>query len=254
MSEIPYSSFLEKIESILNAAKKHNVGMRLMGAAAVKLHCPRFLYLHDLMERKLSDLDFMSLGKYRKDVKRLFKELNYAIDQSLLYLTGGKRYLFYDPVDKIHVDIFFDRLEMCHAIDFRKRLMVDYPTISLADILLEKMQIVELSEKDVKDTIVLLREHEVGDGERETINGEYIAGVLSDDWGFYYTVVRNLDKVKGRLSRYEVLTVEDRSCVEAKISKILEIIEERPKSLKWTLRAKVGTKRKWYKEVGELRV
>lgn len=253
MPEIPYSSFLEKIDGILKVAKKYGIEMRLMGAAAVKLHCPEFLYLHDQMERKLSDLDFMSLSKYRKVIKTLFKELNYTIDQSLLYLTGGKRYIFYDSVDGIHVDVFFDRLEMCHTIDFRKRLTLDYPTIPLADILLEKMQIVELNEKDITDTIVLFREHEIGETDKETVNAGYIAKLLSGDWGFYYTVVTNLNKIKNSLSKYQTLTDVDRSNVETKINKTLEIIEKKPKSLKWKLRAKVGTKQKWYKEIGEVR-
>jgi len=254
MPEIPYSSFLEKIDEILKVAKKYGIEMRLMGAAAVKLHCPEFLYIHDRMERKLSDLDFMSLSKYRKAMKTLFKELNYAIDQSLLYLTGGKRYIFYDSVEGIHVDVFFDRLEMCHTVDFGKRLMLDYPTIPLADILLEKMQIVELNEKDIIDTVVLLREHEIGETDKETVNAGYIANLLSGDWGFYYTVVTNLNKVKNRLSKHGALTDVDRLNIEKKINKALEIIENKPKSLKWKLRAKVGTKQKWYKEIGEVRL
>jgi len=79
---------------------------------------------------------------------------------------------------------------------FLKRLEIDYPTISLADLLLEKMQIVKLNEKDILDTIVMLREHDVGEGDKETINSDRVSGLLSDDWGFYYTVTTNLGKIK----------------------------------------------------------
>ena len=80
------------------------------------------------------------------------------------------------------VDVFFDRLDMNHIIDFKNRLELDFPTISLADLLLEKMQIVQINEKDIKDTIILLREHPVEDPDKETINANYVASLLAEDW------------------------------------------------------------------------
>lgn len=126
-----------------------------------------------------------------------------------------------------------------------------YPTITLSNIFLEKTQIVELTEKDIKDVIILLREHEVGDTEKETVNARYIANLLSRDWGFYYTVTTNLNRIKEHPRRYEVLTEEDHKGVANKIEEVLQAIEEEPKSLKWRMRAKIGTKKKWYTEVGE---
>src|SRR5207237_5396907 len=113
--------------------------------------------------------------------------------------TGGTRYYFKHPRTGLGVDIFMDELYYCHRIAFGGRLHVDSHTIPLAELLLEKMQIVELNEKDVKDTIVLLLEHDIGDGDDETVNGRLIADVLSDDWGFYHTVNMNLDRVVGHL-------------------------------------------------------
>ena len=143
---------------------------------------------------------------------------------------------------------------MCHKIDFRKRLLIDYPTISLADLLLEKLQIVEINEKDVKDVIVLLSDHKIGDkDEKETINIEYIADLLSKDWGFYYTVTTNLNKIKKLVDSYtQVLTQNKVEDVKNKIDITLDRIEKKPKSMGWKMRAKIGTKTKWYKEVEEI--
>ena len=40
--------------------------------------------------------------------------------------------------------------------------------------------------------------------------------------------------------------------IKTKIDKILDAIEREPKSMGWKMRAKVGTKKKWYTEVEEV--
>jgi hypothetical protein len=49
------------------------------------------------------------------------------------------------------VDIFEDELNMCHVVNFRKSAQLGYPTITLADLTLEKLQIVRINEKDIRD-------------------------------------------------------------------------------------------------------
>jgi hypothetical protein len=52
---------------------------------------------------------------------------------------------------------------MNHIIEFKDRLEKDYPTIPLEELMLEKLQIVKINEKDIKDLIVLILEHEIGE-------------------------------------------------------------------------------------------
>ena len=111
------------------------------------------------------------------------------------------------------------------------------------------MQIVMISEKDVKDTFVLFREHEVGDNDNNMINGVYIAKLMSKDWGFYYTVTTNLLKVKNLMSEFSVLSEQDKTIISERIDSLLQKIEEQPKSSSWKMRAKVGPRKKWYKDV-----
>jgi len=139
---------------------------------------------------------------------------------------------------------------MSHTIDFRGRLEVDYPTISLADILLEKMQIHRINEKDVKDSIVLIRAHGLGDTDKESINEAYIAKLLSGDWGFHHTVTNNLNKTKLLLQDYNI-PPPDQEDVVSKIDRLLTRIENEPKSSKFKMRARIGEKKKWYNDVDE---
>ena len=118
--------------------------------------------------------------------------------------------------------------------------------------MLEKLQIVKINEKDIKDLIVLILEHEIGENGKETVNAKHIAKILAKDWGFYYTVTTNLNKVESFLQKYEVLTQENKEVISTRIKKLLKYIEDEPKPLKWKLRAKIGPAAKWYEEVEEV--
>lgn len=264
------SKLVEEAKRITEIAHEKGLELRIMGAGAVRLHCPKFMGLHEAMGRELSDIDYASLGKYRDGLKTLLKELGYVprwfdempsieemrnrgMGSRVLVLERGSLYrqIYDHPQLNIVIDIFYDKLEMCHTVDFKKRLTIDYPTLSLADILLCKMQIVKLTEKDVKDMLVLLREHEVGDIDDEKINLKYISNILSKDWGFYYTVTTNLKGIRDEFIKLhsDKLGETGVSKVRGEIDKLLDAVEIAPKSLGWKLRSKIGTKKIWYNEV-----
>ena len=83
----------------------------------------------------------------------------------------------------MHCDVFLDKLRMSHVIPFENRLELDYPTVTLANLFLGKMQIFRPNEKDVIDTMVLLREHAVGPADAQTVNSRCVAEPCSKEWG-----------------------------------------------------------------------
>ena len=165
-------------------------------------------------------------------------------------MAVASRLIFFDPnTEGLHTDVFFDKLEFCHDIPFKGRLEVDYPTLPLAELLLEKLQIVQINEKDIVDIIMLTREHDMGSSDKEVINADRIAKLLSEEWGFYYTATTNLKKVRDEfLPTYTALGEDDRSDVAKKITLLLDRIENEPKSMSWKVRARVGASRKWYRD------
>jgi hypothetical protein len=235
---------------LVSYAKENNVTLRSLGATAFKYHCPNYAYLFDKFGRQLSDLDLAGYSREAPKIEKLFEKLGYRKRLIQAFVSARERQIYYDPINNRKVDVFLDRLTMCHTIEFCDRLSVDFPTLPLAELLLEKMQIVQLTEKDVKDTLILLREHAVGDSDDETVNIRYIARLLAEDWGFYYTVITNLKKLVSMLNNYRIqLTDDGVNDIKYKVKTALEIIQNEPKSLKWKVREKVGTKVKWYKEV-----
>jgi len=246
---------VEIAKTLAQSSRERGVVLRVVGAIAFVMHCPSFCRLLEQMQRQITDVDLVGYARQEKQILAVLRDLGYQFEDFREMMRAGlesNRRMFRDPRHDAKVDVFLDRMEFCHTIDLRDRLEIDFPTISVSDLLLEKMQIVEINEKDIKDTIVLLREHGIGDVDSEAVNGGYVGGLLSDDWGFYYTVTTNLRKVRDFLPKYEMLSIEDRNDVAVKVQRLLQSIEDGPKSLKWKMRAKVGTKRIWYQRVEEI--
>ena len=171
--------------------------------------------------------------------------------RNIRFICGRNGISHHDASQKFKIDVFFDKLEMSHTIDFKNRLEKDSPTIPLAELLLEKMQIVQINEKDIKDAIILILGHEIADDDNEHINGKYVASLLASDWGLYYTTLTNLDKVKSLSMKYDQLSETEKGIISSRIDSLIKQIDEQPKGSKWKLRARIGTKRKWYTDVEE---
>ena len=256
MSATSSSDFINEAIRIAEVGKERGIVLRVMGACAIRIHCPNSHQILDHLQRAITDVDFMSYSKFEEKIEQMFKDLSYRSESETVklytHMYGQVRSGYFDLKTQRKVDVFFDRLQMCHNVDFKNRLEIDFPTLTVSDILLEKMQIVKINEKDVKDTLVLINEHDVGEEDRETINLKYISRLLAQDWGFYYTMTTNLKRLKTFLPQYDVFGNDSKSVIEHRIDKMLEHIEEQPKSMKWRMRAKIGTSRKWYADVDEV--
>jgi hypothetical protein len=139
---------------------------------------------------------------------------------------------------------------MCHEIPLEQRLTVNAATVPLAELLLTKLQIIELNEKDVRDTVALFHEHEVTDDDTG-INGVRVAELCCSDWGLCRTITANLENVRSHLDRYALSAAENER-VNAGIAVVQERIEAGPKSRAWRLRARVGDRVKWYETPEEV--
>jgi hypothetical protein len=245
--------------------------LRILGALAVYIHSldkpeciNAFKSLGRLGEGKpvFTDLDLIGYGKQRKEIIKLFEdELKFRPEPMINALFGDKRLIFYHPQGKYHVDVFLNKLEFSHDVNFGDkpgsgRLELDYPTITLADIVLEKLQIHYINLKDLVDLIILFMGHELSEeGGKDVIDGGYIAKILSDDWGFWYDATTNLEKTKElakTLREKGKLSDEHMRIVMERIDKLRRIIDATQKTKNWQKRAKIGTNKPWYREVEEM--
>lgn len=249
----PPLTFIEEALSCVKEAEKEGIILRVMGGLAIYLHSQEFKELWEKLARLgkkvFTDIDFASYGRFRVKLNDFFIKKGYSFDKRLQMHYGKQRQIYFGGRVPM-VEVFFDRLEMNHTINFNGRLEADSITLPPSELLLQKLQIVKINEKDIKDVIVLLRAHDLRETDNDAINLKALtqAGLLSD-WGFYYTVTTNLNKIIDYTHAYKNLNENDKKIVNDRIGQILRYLEEQPKSLSWKLRAKIGPKKKWYNDV-----
>jgi hypothetical protein len=244
--------FENELKRIIKASEDAGVLLRVIGSLAFQMHCPEFGYLQAAMGRAYTDIDFGAYSKQSRQIQELMTALGYTENREVFIVSEGERAIFDKLQAGLHVDVFYEKLDFCHAIYWQGRLEVDSPTIPLTELLLEKMQIVKINEKDVIDTIMLLLEHPLGDADKETINIKRAAMICANDWGLWRTTTMNLEKVRQLAQGYEQLTLEQKTKVESQVNAISARLDQEPKALAWRLRARVGDRVKWYKDVDEV--
>jgi hypothetical protein len=223
------------------------IPVRALGGVGIALSADRPL----LLPREYNDVDLVSAAGKAPDVVRAFDELAYAGDQRFNALHGHRRLLFYDTTNERRVDVFVGKFEMCHAIPLAGRLTVTPLALPPADLLLTKLQVFALNEKDQRDIVNLLHAHPLTEDDAEGMNAGYIARLLAGDWGLWRTATLNLERVRGALARY-ALAPEQEEVVRTRLDDLRSRVDEEPKSARWRIRARVGERVKWYEEPEEV--
>ena len=235
---------------LLGEAEGVGVPLRLLGGVAIRLRAPR--EPPPEFARSYGDLDFVTTRRARRDTPGFFRGQGYEPHTSFNALHGQDRLLFFDTENDRQVDVFVGAFSMCHRIPLDDRLELDPISIPLAELLLTKLQVIELNEKDVRDTLSLLLDHPVGEGDGDMLNAGQVARLCADDWGLWRTITQNLTVCCGYAGRFD-LPQEARSLTEKRLDALLERIEAEPKSRAWRLRARIGDRKRWYDLPEELR-
>jgi hypothetical protein len=217
--------------SIVAAARDRGAVVRLLGGAAVFIHCPASVA--DGPYRTLGDLDAITRRTDVEAVSRTLKDLGYEGDARFNAIHGEQRLIFSGPHGKL--DVFVETFEMCHRIQLRNRLQLEELTLTASDLLLTKLQIVHLNDKDVRDATALLTEHELARGPGDQIDVDYVGSLLGSDWGLWRTVTTNLNRVA---------ELQDR--VAMKANALVASLDSAPKTIGYRARARIGDRIRWY--------
>jgi hypothetical protein len=267
--EMDEDEFLKEALGIVEKAQSRGVYLRILGSLAAYIRSVNggygevFKSLGRFGEGMplFTDLDLVAYGKQRGEISKLFRELAFEPDTLVNGMFGHKRLIYYHPQRRYHIDVFLNRLEYSHDVNFGEkpgsgRLELDYPTITPADIVLEKLQIHDINRKDLIDLIAVFLVHDVLEQpDKDAVDGGYIAKILSDEWGFWYDATTNLAKVKSvleQLTKEGKLTALQSQTTTQRIDALLGIVTKTPKTRNWEKRAKAGTKKAWYREVEEV--
>src|SRR5258708_2369209 len=122
---------------IATVAAEQGVPLRVAGGVAVAMLCPSAAT--PPLRRSYGDVDLVTVAAARDSVVELMDGLGYQADREFNTLHGHRRLFFWDPGNERQVDVFVDEADLCHTIDFRKRLGAVPLTLSLADLLVMKL-------------------------------------------------------------------------------------------------------------------
>jgi len=251
MEAVAPDAFEVSIE-VVRAANAKGIPLKLLGGQAVRVLCPLFPH----RARNDQDMDFACVSLKKRDVMAFFEERGFLGDPRFNLLHGDRQMYFTTADGATSVDVIMDKLNMCHVLDFADRIDRMPDTLDVTDLLLTKLQIVELNEKDVHDLFHLLSAFEVRPGDEPgTIGLDRIGHVVSAEWGWWRTATMNLDKLVQLAGHdHADLLPEARRFQPAEQARTIRTAcDEVPKTMKWKLRAKVGDRVRWYElpeEVG----
>jgi hypothetical protein len=232
---------------VVEASSQKGVTARLLGGVAVHVQAPAG---GPLLPRLINDIDITTRRGARTTLTDVLVAVGYKPDRMFNTLHGARRLLFYDEANARKLDVFVGDFSMCHRIPITERLERDPLTVPLAELLMTKLQIVQLTERDQRDIYNLIYHHHVSGGDGSGIEGDYIGKVCARDWGLWRTAKSTIERCKANLASY-ALDIAASDLIEERLDTLWRRIEESPKTAKWRLRNRVGDRVRWYDEPEE---
>jgi hypothetical protein len=235
---------LREARRLVDVATERSIVLRLLGGLAIGLICP------DLPPRTRTgqDLDFGTLGSDRRALADLLAGEGYIPDKTFNALYGNKQLYFVNERTGLAVDVLVDKLHMCHTLEFADRLARLPYTLDPMDLLLSKLQIVELNEKDVDDCLRLLVTFPLtASDDPNAMDLGVFRSVVGDDWGWWRTVTGNLERIRGVLADGSPGAIAGgRLDPGAQLDALEAAAEDVPKTRRWKLRSRIGERKRWY--------
>jgi hypothetical protein len=235
---------LAEARTLIEGAQERHIPVRLVGGLAVRVLTPDY----PARARDGQDLDLASVSAHRRPLSEFLVSRGYEGDKTFNALYGHKQLYFASPSGRT-IDVLIDRLEMSHTLVFAERIERMPHTLDPTDLLLSKLQIFELNEKDAQDVLYLVSAFEVRDGDDpDSIGLQRFCSVLSEDWGWWRTVTLNLDRIRELATGDGAGLVPERRAFDAaaQLERLRAAADETPKTLRWKLRSKVGERKRWY--------
>jgi hypothetical protein len=231
-------SLLKAVQQLTSTAEERGVALRALGGVGILLHCP--VARSNGPHRTFADLDVAVPRDAARRVPALFQAAGYEADRRFNAAQGDRRMIFHGPVGKI--DVFVGVFEMCHRLDLSPRLALERDTLTASDLLMTKLQVVEVNQKDVDDTALLLSEHELREGPGDHIDIAYLRTLVYDDWGLWRTATGTLELVADR-----------RVDVAGPAREIASALGDAPKGKRFRMRARIGERKRWYELPDEIK-
>jgi hypothetical protein len=243
----PLADPVAESRRLVALADAAGVTARLLGGVAVRLQAPE---AGPLLPRPIRDIDLVIPRGANRAFAALLAGHGYSGEQMFNAMHGSQRLIFNDPRNARHIDVFVGSFSMCHVIPIADRLDRQPLTVPLAELLLTKLQIVKLTERDQRDIYNLCFHHEVVADGVPGIESSMIAELCAKDWGLWRTATLTIAQSRERRGEFG-LDAGQQARIQQRLDALAAAIEAAPKSRAWRLRSRVGERVRWYEEPEE---
>lgn len=208
----------------------------LLGGTAVYIRCPSARAAP--LSRSYEDADIAVRGSASSALRDVLTGNGLSPDRRFNLAHGARRQLYAWP-DGMLLDVFVDTFEQCHQLELKPWLGTDGDFVFPPGLLLlTKLQIVQITSKDLGDAAALLADHP------DCLSRSFVTDLLRRDWGWYTTVTDNLKRLLEFTDKR--LSGEMASVVRTSVEAGIEALERSPKTVPWKMRARVGRRVQWY--------
>lgn len=226
---------------LAEGAAQRGLPLRVLGGVAVAILCPSSR--RPPLQREYADIDFATIGPAKEGVVELMESFGYTGDREFNMLHGHRRLFFWDENNQRQVDVFVDEANLCHRIDLKRRIEAAPLTLSLADLTVLKLQIVETNEKDYLDICAIFADHDLTLDE-SGVNSVHVSHLGAADWGLWKT----MGMVAARSEQFalDLPGFDASELVAGRLRRLRAELDSAPKTRRWKLRARVGERKRWY--------
>ncbi|HEX2088819.1 MAG TPA: hypothetical protein VHI54_02640 [Actinomycetota bacterium] len=250
-----HDDLASKALQIVEQASAMGLSLRILGGVVIRWYVTVARETYDVLRPVPNDIDLLAPLKSSHAIRKTLTSLGYEPDDRLIAWRGDQRHRYCEASNGggVYIDVFLGTPPQCHRLELAHALATPGPALPPTLLLLTKLQIASINEKDLIDVGFLLLESPsalTNDGSEASISLGYLADVLRRDWGFHHTALGNLRKLSEKLDSLFPATF--RSVVDERINALTRVIQEAPKTLRWKVRSKVGTRWQWYQDVEEV--
>lgn len=234
-------SIIQSAIELVDAGTQRGVRMRLLGGIGVAIHCPRSQH----PDRTYRDIDLAIPAKSQSALTEVLESRGYAADREFNLLNGDSRLLFRNS--HLQIDVFVGEFSMCHRLP----LTFDaHPyTVAVAELLLTKLQIIELNAKDAHDGCALLNELQLGTHPDHAATRQQLGRICGHDWGMWRTLTLNLGRCVTYAQSQDTALA---TSVTQQVTALTTFLDQTPKTMGFKMRAAVGDRVRWYETPEEV--
>lgn len=241
-------SLLDVAVSVINTLAARRIVARLFGGLSIEVIAP----WKDIfgIDRPVKDIDIIVPRSSMITAMDVLSIDGWKMNGRNQRINSGILVCAIDNTSGTRLDMYADPVILNQTLYFGQRLRILEKTLTPVDLLISKLQIVNITDRDLDDICALAGGCQVAAVDSpSTLNAERLKIICSNSWALQYTSIGNLDAAERRAGTHRDIQEERLARILQNVSLLRNICTDCPKSWTWRLRAKIGPLLPWYEQI-----